>query len=182
MENQPLDFDEFRKAVREIERELVNYSNFLKESKIEPEFDIVLGSVDKNGKSSLYRFDWRGLAEPVHDSPGFAIIGKGSITGGMLLTKLLGYSPENSPKMDLGLLSAFIIDMVSEIDPSVGPFVGESYLMRLEKGIPVIGPLKSHALKQYKKKVKLRKLLIQYLQEVCDRVGEEKVLKMLKSL
>jgi len=34
----------------------------------------------------------------------------------------------------LRALSAFIIDVVSEIDPSVGPFIGESYYMRIEKG------------------------------------------------
>jgi hypothetical protein len=35
--------------------------------------------------------------------------------------------------IELGLLTAFILDMVSEVDYSVGPFVGESYLMWVEK-------------------------------------------------
>jgi len=39
--------------------------------------------------------------------------------------------------MDVGALTAFIIDVVSEIDPHVGPFMGESYYMRREDEWPL---------------------------------------------
>lgn len=55
----------------------------------------------------------------------------------------------------LRLLTAFILDMVSEVD-YVGPFVDESYLMRLEKGEKqktiALGGLTDTALREYKEK------------------------------
>lgn len=59
---------------------------------LKPSFQMVIGNVDLNGKASLYSFDDNGLAEPVHDNPGYAIIESGFITGGLLLLRLLGYS------------------------------------------------------------------------------------------
>jgi hypothetical protein len=50
--------------------------------------------------------------------------------------------------------TAFIIDVVSEVDPSVGPFVGESYYMRVEEGRVALGPLKEEALKEYKDRMR----------------------------
>jgi len=49
--------------------------------------------------------------------------------GLILLLRLFGHRPD----IDLGLLTAFILDMVNEVDASVGPFIGESYLMWVEK-------------------------------------------------
>ncbi|MEM1990089.1 MAG: hypothetical protein QW782_05595 [Candidatus Bathyarchaeia archaeon] len=60
----------------------------------------------------------------------FAVIGTGFFTGANLLLRLLGYEPEKSHLLDIGALSVFIIDVVSEIDPAVGSFIGESYYMR----------------------------------------------------
>ena len=116
----------------------------------------------------------------MHEDPGYAIIGSGMITGGILLLKLLGYNPE----IDLGLLTAFILDTVSEVDCSVGPFVGESYLMRLErKGdekYVALGPLKEEALREYKNKIQERRKLIRELWRLCDEMGEERVSELLK--
>ncbi|MEM0328132.1 MAG: hypothetical protein QXN53_06130 [Thermoproteota archaeon] len=61
---------------------------------------MILVSVEHNGKSSIYLFDERGLAQPVHDNPGFAVIGTEFFTGGNLLLRLLGYEPEESYKLD----------------------------------------------------------------------------------
>lgn len=87
----------------------------------------------------------RGLAEPVHDNPGFAILGRGAITGGLLLLRLFGRSYEGSLVLDLdsaAVLTTFMIELVSEVDPSAGPFLGENYLMRIEEGKVKLGPLK----------------------------------------
>jgi len=148
---------------------------------LEPSFQLVLGSVDIDGEASLYQFDSRGLAEPVHDDPGYAIIGSGLVTGGVLLLRLLGYHPD----VDLGMLTAFILDMVSEVDPSVGPFVGESYLMRVDakegERYIALGPLKPEAVREYKDKISRRRELIRELWRLCDDVGEDEVEARLKA-
>jgi hypothetical protein len=122
------------------------------------------------------------LAEPVHDNPGFAILGRGLFTGGALLLRLLGYIAEESYALDLGLLSTFIIDVVSEVDPSVGPFIGESWYMRVEEGRVVLGDLKPEALREYKGRVGKRRELLRRLWRLLDIVGEEKVEELLKNL
>jgi 20S proteasome alpha/beta subunit len=170
-----LTYDEFGAAIEEIESKLISKFNSLRKEGIEPSFQMILASVDPAGKASMYVFDDKGLAVPVHTDPGFAVIGRGAATGGMLLTRLLGYSIEESGALDLGMLSAFVIDLVSEVDPSVGPFIGESYRMWINEGKVTMGPLKPEALKEYKIKVEQRKNLIRLLQKVCDhREGKEK--------
>lgn len=178
----PLTYDEFAKCAREIEAKLVSRFSSLRREGIEPSFAMVLASVSSQGKASIYLFDSRGLCQPVHDNPGFAIIGKGAATGGVLLTRLLGYSPERSGWLDLGLLSAFVIDVVSEIDPEVGPFVGESVFIRIEEGKVVAGPLKEEALREFKDKVQKRKELIRLFYQLCDQKGEKEVERALKRL
>jgi hypothetical protein len=42
---------------------------------------------------------------------------RGLFTGGALLLNLLGYAAEESYALDLGLLSTFVIDVVSKADP-----------------------------------------------------------------
>jgi len=175
-------FEEFEEAVSEIESRLISRFRSLKEMGIEPSFQMVLGSIDPNGKASLYLFDNRGLAEPVHDSPGFAIIGSGFFTGGILLLKLLGYRPEVSTEMHLGILTSFIIDLVSEVDASVGPFLGESWLMRIKNGEILLGHLKEEAYKEFKGKIKVRRELFRQLWKACEELGEEVVYKQIKKL
>ncbi len=175
-------FEQFEKAVGEIESALISKFRGLREQGLEPDFSMVLASVDSNGKASIYQFDERGLAEPVHDNPGFAVIGKGFFTGGNLLLRLLGYTPEISCELDLGALSAFIIDVVSEIDPSVGPFVGESYYMRVENGDIVLGPLAEEAVKDYKEKVRKRKEIIKQVWRLSDQITEQKITEKIKEL
>jgi hypothetical protein len=120
--------------VYQVESTLIKRFRELREQGLKPDFSMILASVSPQGRASMYVFDSNSLAEPVHDNPGFALIGTGFVTGGNLLLRLLGYSAEESWLFELGLLSAFIIDVVSEVDPAVGPFIGESYLMRIENG------------------------------------------------
>jgi hypothetical protein len=168
-------FSQFEDAVRRIESAFIERFRELRDHSLEPSFNMILASVDQTGKASMYLFDDRGLAEPVHDNPGFAIIGTGFITGGDLLLKLLGYTPEESYELDLGVLSTFIIDVVSEIDPAVGSFVGESYYMRAEKGEVLLGPLKVEAIREYKEKSQLRKELFKKMWRLLDSAGEHRV-------
>jgi hypothetical protein len=166
-----LTYDEFSAVVQEIEARLISKFNVSRKEGIEPNFQMILASVAPGGKASIYVFDDKGLAEPVHTDPGFAIIGRGAATGSMLLTRLLGYSVEESGTLDLGMLIAFVINLVSEVDPSVGPFVGESFRMWITEGKVTMGQLKPEALKEFKIKVEQRRNLIRLLQKVCDQQG-----------
>jgi len=175
-------FRQFEEAIGLIESALISRFRELREHGLEPSFNMILASVDSSGKASIYLFDERGLAEPVHNNPGFAVIGTGFFTGGNLLLRLLGYAPEESYMLDIGALSTFIIDVVSEIDPAVGPFIGESYYMRVEDGKVVLGPLKEEAIREYKEKAKRRKELIRLLWRMFDVIGEQKILEKIKEL
>jgi len=175
-------FDEFEESVGDIESALISRFRSLRSMGIDPSFSMVLGSVDPSGKASLYLFDSRVLAEPVHDNPGFAVIGRGFFTGGNLLLKLLDYRPEASTEMNLGVLTAFIIDLVSEVDASVGSFVGESWLMRVSEGKVLLGPLREEAYKKFKEKVRVRRELFKDIWRACDKLGEDRVYKAVKKL
>jgi len=175
-------FEQFEEAVKQIESILISRFRELRSQGLETGFNMILASVDHDGRASMYLFDGRGLAEPVHSNPGFAVIGTGFITGGNLLLRLLGYDPDKSYMLDLGVLSTFIIDVVSEIDPAVGSFIGESYLMRVEEGKVMLGPLKEEAVKEYKEKVRQRKELIRRFWRLLDIAGEQKVLQRIKRL
>jgi len=167
-------FEQFEEAVKQIESILIPRFRELREQGLDLSFSMVLASVDHTGKASIYLFDERGLAQPMHDNSGFAIIGTGFFTGGNMLLRLLGYEPEESYMLDIGALSTFIIDVVSEIDPAVGSFVGESYYMRAgEEGV-LLGPLTEEAIKEYKEKAKQRKEIIRRIWRILDTAGEQK--------
>ncbi len=175
---------EFIDIVSTIESKLMTRYSELRGVGIEPSVNLLLATVTMDRKPMLYVFDERGLAEPLHDNPGYALLGKGMVTGGLLLLRLLDYSPGEAWTWDLGLLTAFIIDMVSEIDPSVSPFLGESYLIRYDKELDkiVLGPLRTEVYREYKDKVRLRKKLFKLLWSVAEEVGEETIMDTLKNL
>jgi hypothetical protein len=175
-------FDQFEDAVNRIESKLIERLKGLRDQGVEPEFHMILASVGSEGRASIYLFDNRGLAEPVHNNPGFAVIGTGFFTGGNMLLRLLGYTPEESPMLDVGLLSTFIIDVVSEIDPAVGPFIGESWYMRVENGEVLLGQLKEEAIKEYKERVRRRKELIRRMWRIFDALGEEDIAAKIEEL
>ena len=77
------------------------------------------------------------------------------------------------------MLTAFIIDLVNEVDSSVGPFLGESWLMRAREGKVYLGPLREEAYKEFKWKVRARRL-IRRLWLACDELGEERVKEALR--
>jgi hypothetical protein len=148
---------------------------------IEPDFSMVWASVDVKGRASIYVFNERGLAEPVHDNPGVRATRQGLFTGRVLLN-LLSYAAEESYALDLGLLSTFVIDVVSEVDPSVGPFVGESWYMRVEEGKVVLGPLKGEALREYKERTRKKRELLRRLWRLLDAIGEKRVEELVEDL
>jgi len=178
----PVTHDAFAKASEEIQAALLTKFSQLRGHNLEPDFRMILCGLDLSGKASIYCYDSRGLSEPVHNNPGYAIIGSGFVTGGVLLLKLLGYTPDVG--LDgLALMNTFVLDNVSEVDTAVGPFVGESYLMRLEhdKGGRriVLGALSDDALVDYKRKASSRRDLLRMVWRASDRLGEENVRQLL---
>lgn len=179
--------DELEEIISEIESRLLRRYRELRGLGVEPNVGLLVASVTGEGEPRLYVFDDRGLAEPVHDNPGYVLLGKGVITGGLLLLRLLNYRPRSAWHWDLGLLSASIIDIVSEVDPTVSPFLGESYYIRFneEKGEVVLGPLKPEAYREYKERVRRRRELFRLLWDVLERMegdSEERVMKLLQGL
>lgn len=179
----PVSHDSFVKASQEIEAALVSKFSQLRNFGVDTSFQMILCGLDLSGKAAMYLFDSRGLAEPVHENPGYAIIGSGFVTGGILLLRLLGYEPDLELS-SLGLLTTFVLDTVSEVDTAVGPFVGESYLMRIEDEKEpkrlVLGALKDEALIEYKRKVAERKDIVRLLWNYADAIGENNLKKLLE--
>ncbi len=173
---------EFEMLVGKIESYLIDRFNFLRANGITPEITLILASVTLEGKPKLYRFDSRGIAEPLHENPGYVLIGSGTLTGGLLLLKLLNYSPFY--KGDRGLLSSFLIDVVSEVDTTVSPFLGESIYIRYneEEKKVVMGALTAQAIKELKWKNKWRRKLIETLWLLADQLGEEKLVEALERI
>ncbi len=175
---------EVEDIVSSIESKLILRYRNLREVGLDPEVNLLLATVTQEGEPKLYVFDNRGLAQPMHENPGYALLGKGALTGGLLLLRLLDYRPKETWEWNLGLLSAFIIDVVSEVDPSVSPFLGESYLIRYEEESKrvVIGPLKTEAYKEYKESIRKRKELIKQLWNAAEKHGEKAIEEKLKEV
>jgi len=64
--NKTPSFDQFEEAVKQIESALIGRFRELRDQGLDLSFRMVLASVDHSGKASMYLFDSRGLAEPVH--------------------------------------------------------------------------------------------------------------------
>jgi hypothetical protein len=175
--------DEIEEIVEEIENYLINRYSQLEKVGIKPETNMLLATVTQEGNPKLYRFDDRGLCEPLHDNPGYALIGSGTLTGGLLLLKLFDYDPIKFVG-DRGLFSSFLIDCVSEVDTSVSPFTGDSFYIRWDenKKKVVMGPLSPEWIKEFKEKSALRKRLIPLFWFILDKLGEEKIIDSWKEL
>ena len=178
------DDSELRSIVRTIEDRLMRKYAELRRFRINPDVQLLLASVTNDGKPRLYVFDDRGLAQPMHDNPGYVLLGRGAVTGGLMLLRLLDYRPGEAWEWDLGLLSAFIIDAVSEVDPSVSPFLGESYFIRYdaEKEKVVLGPLTEEAYREYKAKLKKRRALFKLLWGVAEEIEEDEIEDILRQI
>jgi len=170
---------DFAKAVKAIEKKLVERFTYLRKMNIEVTMDMVLACVAREGKAALYVFDKRGLSTPFHDSPGFVCIGSGFVTGGNLLLRQFYTGTLN---VDEGAtLGAYIIDQVSKVDTGVGTFEGESYYFRIEQGKPILGKLKTEAFHRYKTKITEREQLIRGVWEASYVIEPARLLKMIES-
>jgi hypothetical protein len=174
-DRQPPDFGQFHKAAESIGNEL------RKKMPLRPrdQPEMVLGSVDLNGRVSLYQFPPGSDFTPelVHDDPGYAILGSGKIPGGAhALYDLLGYTLKNSWKFEADVLAAFLINRVTEVQENVGGDV-DGYIMSARK----LERLENTA--EYNEQSRLRTDVIRLVWKLCDDSGDEKrILKELTKL
>lgn len=174
--------EELDEMVAALEARLMARYADLRNNGVSVDTELLLASVTSDGKPRLYVFDSQGIANPLHRVPGYALLGSGSVTGGHLLLRLLGYSP--GYQGDLGLLSAFILDAVSEVDPSVSPFLGDSLMIRFDEKEQKVkmGPLTAKALKGYKASVSKRREMLIKLWQLAELAGEDAASKQLEAL
>ncbi|RLE87593.1 MAG: hypothetical protein DRJ67_04355 [Thermoprotei archaeon] len=178
--------NEVRYLIEDIEGALMMRYYRLRELGVSEYANVLLATVTRDGKPMLYLFEPSGLANPMHEVPGYVVLGHGELTGARLLLTLLGYSPERSYHWDYSVLTAFIIDVVSMVDPTVSPLTDpmSSVYIRYdeEKGKVVMGPLTSDAFKNTKDSVQRRIEAVRLLWEAMEVAGEETILKSLQSL
>ncbi len=108
--------------MRLIEERLISRYSKLRSFGIRSGMELVLATVSLEGKPLLYHFNPVGLADPVHLSSKYVILGHGRVTGTRLLPELLGYKPEIAECYDMSVFPAFIIDLVSRVDLTVSCF------------------------------------------------------------
>jgi len=177
---------EVRRLVEEIEGALMSRYHRLRELGVEDYAHLVLATVTAEGKPMLYLFEPTGLANPMHEVPGYVVLGHGELTGARLLLALLGYSPEGCSHWDHSVITTFVIDSVSMVDPTVSPFTDpmSSILIRYdsESGRVVMGHLKLDAFVRIKEAVRKRVEAMRLLWEAMEQVGEEPVLEALRRL
>lgn len=173
-------FSQFEDAMMIVQDEFMDRISKWKRKGVESWASILICGLDGDGRASMYEFDQDGIACPVHDSPGYACLGSGFVTGGNLILKQFWNPDLNS---DWGLaLSAYIIDMVSSIDPGVGSFDGSSYFFRLVDERPSFGELIVDSIESTLEDVRQRKEILKLCWDLCDVMGEEGVSKKLEQL
>jgi len=89
--------------------------------------------VDGDGNPYIFRYSGGILDDRTED--GYAMVGIGRDTGGVLLLSLLGYGPEAT--WDMGLLALFLIDAIAAVNPYVSPLAAEAdglYIRRRRGG------------------------------------------------
>jgi len=174
---------EVEAIVRETEVELMSRYSKLRELGMTDFPDILLATVTCEGEPLLYLFE-AGLANPMHEAPGYVILGHGELTGARLLLTLLGYKAREKQYWDHSILPVFIIDVVSAVDPTVSPFSdphSSIYIRYSEESKTVVaGPLTPEAFKTAKNSVQKRIKAFQLIWELMEKEGEEKILKTLK--
>lgn len=87
----------------------------------------------------------------------------------------------------MGLLSAFVLQIASEVDPNVSPNIGDSLFMRYdpnEKDI-VVGSIKDQAISRMRDRLERRKEAFKLLWRSMDILGddrEDRVIRLLRNM
>lgn len=179
---------EVKRMVSDIEERLMERYRSLRNLGVIPNTYLSLATITQDGSPRLYYFNERGLAAPRHASPGYVVLGSQvSSAVAEALLRLVGYSPGESSLWNIGVLSAFIVTVASEIDPSVSPNIGDSIFLRQdpsEKEI-VIGSIKDQALIKLRERLERRREGFKILWRAMEMLGderEERVLRLMRNL
>lgn len=178
--------DDVDSIVDAIQGELVQRFSELRSHGVGVDVELMLGMVTAEGEPRLYVYERSGLYEPRHKSPGYAMIGIGRDTGGLLLMSLLGYDAMRASSWDMSIFTAFIVDAISAVNPYVSPlssFLDSIYIRWSEEdGGPVLGPLRMEAFIEAKQRSSKRLSVYRELWDLMERVGEDVVREALESL
>lgn len=171
----PPSFEEFEEAMDQVQYVFWKKLQAFKENAgLTPRFQLLVCGVDNDGKASMYLFDENGVYNPVHKTPGFACLGRGVDTGGLMIVKQ--FRPAELTLKPALMLSAYAINMVSELDTSVGKFTGSSSYFGLEGGKPIIKLFKEDKLDISIERVATRVSAMKQTWRLCDLFGESEVL------
>ena len=171
--------EQLEQTIPEIEISLIKKISTYKIEKVKNlTFNLILGGVSPAGESSLYVFDHRGIAQPVHDDPGFACIGSGFYLGGDLLLQQFYERPIDW--VSAAELAAYVINQVSRVDAAVGPFEGESWYFRLEDKEPSLGSLSFKGFKKVQRECTCKQEALKYVWELCRYLPGEEPLRIIK--
>jgi len=167
---------EMHKVAEDIQRRLLARYRELRSLGYEPEASLIVAAVDGDGNPYIFRYSGGILDDRTED--GYAMVGIGRDTGGVLLLSLLGYGPEAT--WDMGLLALLLI---AAVNPYVSPLAAEAdgLYIRWQDGKVVMGPLEPEAFQEYKQRAKKRIQLIRALWQLAETCGEEAVEKALEA-
>jgi len=172
--------EEVEDIMGKVERRLVNLYSFLKWRGVDAFAEHIVATVSREGEPHLYLC--RGVCQPMHHSPGFAVLGIAEQSA-LVLLRLLGWGPEASWSPEL--LAAFVIDTVAEVVPTVSPLMSfrDTLYIRMQEGKVVMGPLREEAFEEAKRRALARRRLFKELWALLESgVEEEEVLKALERL
>ncbi len=176
--------EEVGQIVRLIEEKFMLRYSRLRNFGIKPEAELVLAAVSQEGTPLLYHFDSVGLADLVHLGSKYVILGHGRVTGAQLLLELLGYKPEIAEYYDMSVFPAFIIDLVSRVDPTVSPFLDPEssiYIRYSEEEKKILmGPLKIEEFGKIKGTIRDRLEIIRRAWQLAENRGDKYVLELLE--
>jgi len=179
---------EVRRIVSQIEERILERYRDLRGMGITPNTSLSLAVVTQDGSPRLYYFNERGLASPRHSSPGYIVLGPQSgVSVAEAMLRAAGYSPTESSSMNIGVLTAFILSLASEVDPQVSPYIGDSIFLRYDPGEKdvVMGSIKDQVLIKMRERVERRREALRLLWRAMDTLGderEERVLRLLRNL
>jgi hypothetical protein len=168
---------EIRRIVSQIEERILERYRDLKSLGVTPDTQVSMALLTQDGSPKLYHFNEKGLASPRHDAPGYVLLGPlSSVSIAEAFLRAVGYSPHESAGLNVGLLSAFLVSLASEVDSEVFPYIGDSIYMRYdpEETDVVIGSIKDQVYIKMRERIERRRESLKLLWRAMDILGDEK--------
>lgn len=177
--------DELGIVLSDVQSRITDMLSQLRSKYVPYDLSLMIATVTMEGPR-LYVVDGRGIIEPVHEDPGYAVLGIGRESAQLLL-RLLGFNKRDSVNWDLGLLGMFIVNMVSKVNPYVSPVEepGDVMYIRRDGDSVSIGMLSPSEFMRMSRRVEDRAALLSLVWRALEHLGdggEKKVAKYLRRL